>query len=292
MNKEELKILNQELKKVPSEKRPIVRRMISADIPLSDALTVVNAFISQNKTVYTDKGENIPLKASKSQNKAINTSKSAMIEETVENEPPSKLERVKNSPLFDLDDITNKVRESIQIYCIQHDMENTDMIKAPQRIWAACSSYVGKNVFKASGLLKQTELSRAVGQPFMTTNNALDIDKVISAINLYIDLCNEYNKAVLVDYIALFCGISDSWIYENMEKLTQKGMDLSKKRECSLTASLVDGKTNPTGTIATLNHFHGWTTGTSHTEKKETIIIYPSLSQPPQTATIEQKKTI
>lgn len=264
MDRSERTKINRLLKSVEPEKVDAVRGMIK-NASFDDAITVINAFTGQNKPVSDSDHGNIPINTKTSENKPVTAS-------------DNQLERVKDSPTFDIDEISLKVRESIQVYCLQHDMENIDMIKAPQRIWGACSSFIGKNVFKASGVLKQTKLKQAPGQPFLTTNNALDIDRVVSAINLYIDLCNEYNKAVLVDYIALFCGVSDSWLYENSEKLTALGMDLPKKREQSLTASLVDGKINPTGTIATLNHFHGWTTGHTHTEKKETVVIYPVLS--------------
>ena len=277
MDKNELKTLNQELKKVPSEKRPIVRRMLSADIPLADALTVVNAFIlsdsptSQNKTIYTDQVANIPYTAEKSENKAVNAPENI----SLSNPQEDKLERVPDAGDLDLNEIKQKIQALIDNFCEIYNID--DLTKAPQRQFTALSTYIGDNLFKGTKLLKDTTLYNN-GSCMPTTGDRYNWDKVACMVSLYITLCNLYNKAFLFDGIAAFLSMSENTLKDNNDKLTQRGIDIYKKHEDMLAVGIIDGKQSPVGVLAHLNHYHNWTTGTTHTEKKETVIIYPSLS--------------
>ena len=241
---EELNRVTSELQKIPVEDRKAIKDSIKSMDTAQQALEAIRAVLSPN-TVET----------------TLNT----------ENEPIKPLERVQGETVsnnLDIEQLTDTIHQYILDYCIKNGMDtDTDLIKAPQRIWGAVSHYIGKNVFSEPRLLFEPH------KP-----NTIDIYKVVQVIPIYYTLCDRYNKAVLIDYVAYFLGVSDDWIYQNTEKLTTFGIDLRKKREDSLTACIVDGKQSPVGALAVLNHFHGWNTASKRTERTtERVIAYPVL---------------
>lgn len=254
MDRSERAKINKLLKSVEPEKVEAVRGMIK-NASFDDALTVINAFTGQNKPVLADNGIEEP--------------------ETVNNALNEPLERVEDTPL-NIEDIKQKIVALIDNFCELYGIE--DFTKEPQRRFTALCTYIGDNTFKHTKILKSNKKIDN-GSVMLSTCDAYDWDKVAQATTIFDNMCNLYNKAFIHDALAGFLGMGINTLTDNAEKLTMRGIDIYKKRELSLASYISDSKTNVTGAIACLNHWHGWNgAGSTHTEKKETIVIYPMLS--------------
>ena len=267
MTKTELKELNNLLKEIPTDKRQTVRRTIDKDISFDDAKTIINAFLpptAENIQVLTVNNSNI--------------------------QDNNVLERVQGEELTNLDilSIQASISDLIRSYSLQIGYnDDTDLIKAPQRVWGAVCSFIGDNLIR--DIVKpMNRLKTKRGQ--IITDNTVDIHKLAECLKLYTKLCDKYNKAVLIDHAANFAGLSRAYVFNVRDKLTPLGIDLWKKREDSIISGMLDGKSaNVTGCAILLNHDYGYATNTTHTEKKETIVIYPTLTNTATQNTITEK---
>lgn len=131
----------------------------------------------------------------------------------------------------------------------------TDMCKVSQNRWYNCCKYVYENVFKyAPERLKDDT----------HTSNQYDIDKVNRVLDIYIDLCNDYEKVVNIVGFTFFTGIHrdtlNGWV--NGERLGSSASDICKKldemREESLVGLQVSGKGNPMNYMPSLNKYCGF----------------------------------
>ena len=157
-------------------------------------------------------------------------------------------------------DIKEACDNAIQDFCLY---ENTppidDMSKARQPRWTAACMYVGYKVFKKRKLLRRGEGERRENG----TLKPYDYNVLYAAIPLWLYFCVKYDKAPFISDFGHFCGCSFDWIYcKDSELLTPTQMRLTKKlheiQEGGLAAIISDGSKNPTGAIAILNHWHGW----------------------------------
>lgn len=126
-------------------------------------------------------------------------------------------------------------------------------------VWRACLRHVGKQIY-ADGALKVED----------RTFNQYDADKVEEALNLYLDLCDEYQKAPSCYTFEAFTGVTDEILdlWNRGERLTLDTVGNSKKRnfqtilknarQLALEDKLENGKQNPVGVIAIMNHEFGW----------------------------------
>ena len=145
----------------------------------------------------------------------------------------------------------------IQSYCDQNNID--DLSKERQPRWGAACYMVGQSVFKCSKILHDIQKERVQG------GTVYDVGRVSALVDLWGVLCKNFCKAPMIDDFAAFAGVSDTWIYgANLPDgltparslLLQK---LKRMQEGGLSALIVDGRQNPTGALAVLNHFHGWT---------------------------------
>ena len=117
-----------------------------------------------------------------------------------------------------------------------------DMCKVSQNRWYNCCKYVYENVFKVNPKYLKDDNN---------INNAYDTDKVNEVLDIYIDLCNDYEKVVNIVGFTFFTGIHrdtlNGWV--NGVQLGSSGSDICKKldemREESLVGLQVSGKGNP-----------------------------------------------
>lgn len=271
---------------VKNGKKSVVRRMLDKSMSYGDALTVLTAFRADTgkNTVDTKKGQEKPV------NDAING---------IQGES-NQLERVTDSGIVKDDKIdtvalTSDIMDLIHNYIVMSGLEDEkDLVKAPQRFWGAVCSYIGDNLIKP--IVKPVNTVYANGNRVMDTT--IDIPKLADCLKVYCKLCDKYNKAVLIDHAANFAGVSRAYLFNVREKLTPWGLDIWKKREDSIIAGILDGRSgNVTGSAIVLNHDYGYATNQTHTEKKETIVLYPALTshqenQTPQIATTETKQVL
>lgn len=153
-----------------------------------------------------------------------------------------------------------------------------DLKKESQTVWSGCLMYVCKNVFKKKiNPLKETELIPIENNEYFNHSNynKYNIKKVSELLDLYIYLCALYDKAITVLDFCKLSGIDSETIYSwgrdgQGEKAGSPSTDifkrLTKEREESLSNRLISGRTNPVGTIAVLNHYHGWSQQNAQTE--------------------------
>lgn len=155
------------------------------------------------------------------------------------------------------DNVSALVLDCIESYCEANHID--DMSKERQPRWAAACMVVGRSIFKNSKILHNIEREKTHG------GIIYDVGRVSELCDLWLILCNQYNKAPMIDDFADFAGVSDSWLYGigSAEGLTPARSALLQKlkraQERGLAGLIVDGRQNPTGALAALNHWHGWT---------------------------------
>ena len=175
-------------------------------------------------------------------------------------------------------DIENKIYIAMDDFLQQINID--DMTKATQRQFSAFSMYVGRHIFKGTDTLKDKSLYDN-NSAMVTTSNRYDLQKIVAVLNLYVYLCTKYNKAFTIDGAEYFCGVSDGFITCNAEKLTSLGFQPHKKAENTIAAGLLDGRINPTGSIAWLNYNAKWAQPAQvQHEKTVNIAVYPVLNAP------------
>lgn len=130
-----------------------------------------------------------------------------------------------------------------------------DMCKVSQNRWYNCCKYIYENVFKVNPKYLKDDNN---------INNAYDTDKVNEVLDIYIDLCNDYEKVVNIVGFTFFTGIHrdtlNGWV--NGVQLGSSGSDICKKldemREESLVGLQVSGKGNPMNYMPSLNKYCGF----------------------------------
>jgi hypothetical protein len=147
----------------------------------------------------------------------------------------------------------NDVDMYINLWMEERHVE--DMCKVSQNRWYNCCKYVYENVFKVNPKYLKDDNN---------INNAYDTDKVNEVLDIYIDLCNDYEKVVNIVGFTFFTGIHrdtlNGWV--NGVQLGSSGSDICKKidemREESLVGLQVSGKGNPMNYMPSLNKYCGF----------------------------------
>ena len=130
-----------------------------------------------------------------------------------------------------------------------------DLCKISQNRWYNCCKYIYEHVFKVNPKYLKDDNN---------INNAYDTDKVNEVLDIYIDLCNDYEKVVNIVGFTFFTGIHrdtlNGWV--NGVQLGSSGSDVCKKldemREESLVGLQVSGKGNPMNYMPSLNKYCGF----------------------------------
>ena len=130
-----------------------------------------------------------------------------------------------------------------------------DLCKISQNRWYNCCKYIYEHVFKVNPKYLKDDNN---------INNAYDTDKVNEVLDIYIDLCNDYEKVVNIVEFTFFTGIHrdtlNGWV--NGVQLGSSGSDICKKidemREESLVGLQVSGKGNPMNYMPSLNKYCGF----------------------------------
>lgn len=130
-----------------------------------------------------------------------------------------------------------------------------DLCKVSQNRWYNCCKYIYEHVFKVNPKYLKDDNN---------INNAYDTDKVDEVLDIYIDLCNDYEKVVNIVGFTFFTGIHrdtlNGWV--NGVQLGSSGSDICKKidemREESLVGLQVSGKGNPMNYMPSLNKYCGF----------------------------------
>ena len=133
------------------------------------------------------------------------------------------------------------------------DRNITDMCKVSQNRWYNCCQYVCEHVFK-------------VNPVYLMQDNALnyyDSKKVNDILDLYVNLCNDYEKVINIVGFTFFTGIHRDTLNDWSHKaLSSEHSDICKKidemREESLVGLQTSGKNNPMCYMPSLNKYCGF----------------------------------
>ena len=153
--------------------------------------------------------------------------------------------------------VVDRVEDALQDFCTRYGV--TDLAKDRQTRWKAACMYIGQTVFKSSDIIHDKERERTHG------GTVYDAEKVAALVDLWAFLCTVYNKAPFADDFMYFAGITEAWLYGKREgrevtpALTVITKRLAELQEAGLAGLIADGRQNPTGALAILNHWHGWT---------------------------------
>ena len=152
-----------------------------------------------------------------------------------------------------VDVFKNDIDMYIHLWMDERNILN--MCKVSQNRWYNCCKYIYENVFKLNPkYLKEDN----------NINNAYDTEKVNNILDIYIDLCNDYEKIINITGFTFFTGIHrdtlNGWV--NGVQLGSLGSDICKKinlmREESLVGLQVSGKGNPMNYMPSLNKYCGF----------------------------------
>lgn len=154
----------------------------------------------------------------------------------------------------DIDEIYNDDIDKY-IHLWMDDRNITDMCKVSQNRWYNCCQYVYDNVFKINPVYLKDDNH---------ISNQYDIDKVNKVLDIYIRLCNDYEKVINIVGFTFFTGIHRDTLngWANGERLGSTASDVCKKidqmREESLVGLQISGKNNPMCYMPSLNKYCGF----------------------------------
>lgn len=121
-------------------------------------------------------------------------------------------------------------------------------------------------------------IGRRVNKPLLTASYVSgspspynqDILRELFPVWAYFAACGGF--VPFVDDFLAFCGLSYDYIYSSPAKISPTRAEFTQKikdfQQMALSAKLADGRGNPTGLLAILNHAHGWTTAAADADKK------------------------
>lgn len=153
--------------------------------------------------------------------------------------------------------IIQSIDNAMLDYIADNDIENLNKISMSQ--WNALLIYINNTCF-GNGILKNKNSNIKMAY------NVYDYELLEYICDYYIYLCYKHDKEVSLSGFSKLTGIA--WVTLNTigkgEILSSKDSDIRKKllaeNEQSLSNKLFDGKGNPVGVIAILNHWHNWQT--------------------------------
>lgn len=179
----------------------------------------------------------------------------------------------------------NDIVMYLQLFCEENNID--DLKKEPQSVWNGCMRYIAKKLFRGTGVLKQAKNTIVESNDVPSTFNAYNYELVNSVCDIYIYLCQIYDKEISVMGFSNLTAIDYSVIFDwgnNSTKLSTLSAEIYKKlihfREESLSNKLISGKQNPVGVLGVLNRFYQWNLpGVSREETKQQALPASELPQ-------------
>ena len=147
-----------------------------------------------------------------------------------------------------------------------------DILQAPLNTWSAAMRYANRLCVKAGDLMEDYEVS-----PRGLHGLKYNLELVNLICDVFLELCEVYDKVPSLWAFSCLCGVPWStameWAHGYSKGLSMQRLDITKKvktaREASLANKIVDGRKNPVGAIAALNHEYGWNTSPIIEERHE-----------------------
>lgn len=157
------------------------------------------------------------------------------------------------------DGLADMIYSAVDAFCKKHDFEN--MSKCRQTAWSSCCMYIGSYIFKKNRKILAGPAPKNGGFRY-------DFKKISQLCDIWVYMCGTFGKAPFISDFANFAGIDKTALYGvggdyTPDHLTPARLQLLQKlreaQEMGLSGLIVDGRQNPTGALAALNHWHGWT---------------------------------
>lgn len=155
----------------------------------------------------------------------------------------------------DMEIIKQDIVKYISLWLDDRELESRDICKVSQNRWYNCCKFIYEKVFK-----DYPEKLKVPG----LINNQYDLEKVNNILDIYIDLCNDYEKVINITGFTFFTGIHRDTIndWSHDDGLDSSRSDISKKldlmREESLVGLQVSGKGHPMNYMPSLNKYCGF----------------------------------
>ena len=173
---------------------------------------------------------------------------------------------------MDRGDLLNQIDIYIQEFCSEHNID--DMSTEPQSKWYAALTFARWNIFPTKDILKlhrplegyvnNDNIDSVMYNINKSNCNTYDFDILDNIADIYIYLCDVYNKGCTIYGYAQLTGINEDTIsYWGMgeAKLSDSSCNLHKKLktayENSLESKLWSNK-NPVAHMAIANKKFGW----------------------------------
>ena len=151
----------------------------------------------------------------------------------------------------DLFEVCENLIENI---CIKYELDKKTM--SPLQ-WGFVCSRVGAWFSSRSAFRCEQK-----GGPIRGNFNYINTDAIAAAVPVWASLCELYNKTPLVCDFCAFCGVSEEYIYRNVDGLTPDGMHflqkLHKIQENGLNKRILNPKENPVGAIFLQKAINGY----------------------------------
>lgn len=171
--------------------------------------------------------------------------------------------------------IQDQIDNAISDFCLYECKPPvSDLSQARAPLWSACCQYIGNVVYKRYKILRRGRGDREPDGRWIP----YDENVMAASVPLWAHYCGKYQKAPLTADFGYFIGASWEWIFAtNEEQLTPSRMRLTQKlrrmQEAGLAGLISDGRGNPTGAIAILNHWHGWNQTAAPQEKAAAPVL-------------------
>lgn len=152
----------------------------------------------------------------------------------------------------------------INLWCEKQNINVSDIVTISQNRYNSLLYYLYIHVFKNADLKsKDTYISGCFNN---SNNNAYNIPLIESLVDIYIDLCDYFDKIVNVEGFSRLVGVNRETIYDwsrtEGKKASRQTSDIAKRltaeRERTLADRLASGVKNPVGVLGCLNHWHNW----------------------------------
>lgn len=174
------------------------------------------------------------------------------------------IEKIQDTSMSDIDIFESDIELYTNLWCEKNGISVQDIVGISQNRFNSLLYFLYKNIFQNADLKSKQVYNTGL---FDNCNyNAYNIPLIESICELYIELCDCFDKIVNVNGFSRMIGIDTETIYEwgreKERKVSSRTSDIAKRltaeRERTLSDRLASGVKNPVGVLGCLNHWHNW----------------------------------
>ena len=188
------------------------------------------------------------------------------------------IEKIQDTSMNDIDIFESDIELYTNLWCEKQNINISDIVGISQNRFNALLYFLYQNVFKNADLKSKDIYNTGL---FDNCNyNAYNIPLIESLVDVYINLCDNFDKIVNVEGFCRLVGVDRETVYDwsrvEGKKASGRTSDIAKKliaeRERTLSDRLASGNKNPVGVLGCLNHWHNWAgVGNMEERKPQTV---------------------